>query len=280
MPAKMVGEVEWTVYDHHGNMGVIRTLFYDMPKAKIRLFSPQTYLRNNNSNGACFLTKDYCLLDLECGKKLKFIYDKYNDFPMAPTAPPFSPSSNLATVIDPLPEGVQVNAMLHNEANQNLTRAQKDLLHWHWRLGHASQKRVQGLMRKNVHTAEQIIVPTVKKAASCFRPLCTACRLARAHCNLTHLLPRHPAPDMLIRANDLLPGDCASVDQYVCHTRGRLPNTKGKEKDQKRYCGGLIAVNHASGFIHLTNQVSLYGGEAVKAKHSFEHLARGFGFSI
>ena len=25
---------------------------------------------------------------------------------------------------------------------------QKELLHWHWRLGHASQKRVQGLMRK------------------------------------------------------------------------------------------------------------------------------------
>ena len=100
-----------------------------MPKAKIRLFSPQTFLRNNNSNGACLLTKDYCLLDLECGTKLKFIYDRYNDLPIAPTAPPFSSSSTLATVIDPLPEGVQVNAMLHDESNQNLNRAQKDLLH-------------------------------------------------------------------------------------------------------------------------------------------------------
>ena len=133
---------------------------------------------------------------------------------------------------------------------------------------------------ENIHTNEQIIVPSVKKAASCFRPLCTACRLARAHRNLTHLSPRHPAPDMLIRAHDLLPGDCASVDQYVCHTGGRLPNTKGKEKDQKRFCGGLITVDHASGFIHLTHQVSLYGGETLRAKHSFEHLARGFGFSI
>ena len=42
-----VGEVEWTVYDHYGNKGLIRTLCYYMPKAKIRLFSPQTYLRNN-----------------------------------------------------------------------------------------------------------------------------------------------------------------------------------------------------------------------------------------
>ena len=85
---------------------------------------------------------------------------------------------------------------------------------------------------------------------------------------------------MLIRANDLLPGDCASVDQYVCHTRGRLPNTKGKEMDQKRYFGDFVAVDHASGFIHLTHQVSLYGGETLRAKHSFEHLALGFGFHI
>ena len=35
--------------------------------------------------------------------------------------------------------------------------------------------------------------------------------------------------------------------------------------------GGLIAVDHASGFINLTNQFSLYGGETLKAKHSFEH---------
>ena len=55
---------------------------------------------------------------------------------------------------------------------------------------------------------------------------------------------------------------------------------KGKEKDQKRFCGGLIEVDHASGFIHLTNQVSLYGGETLKAKHSFEHLAHTSGFGI
>ena len=137
-----VGEVEWTVYDHNGNKGVIRTLCYYMPKAKMRLFSPQTYLRNNDSNDVFLLTKDYCSLDLECGTKLKFIYDKYNDLPMAPTTQPFSSSSTLATVIDFLTEGLQVNAMLHDESNQNLTRAQKDFPHWHWRLGHASQKRV------------------------------------------------------------------------------------------------------------------------------------------
>ena len=52
---------------------------------------------------------------------------------------------------------------------------------------------------------------------------------------------------MRIRREDLQPGDCVSVDQYICHDIGRLPHTKGKEKDAMRYCGGLIAVDHSSG---------------------------------
>ena len=120
-----VGEVEWTVYDHHGNKGVIRTHCYCQRQRSDSLVPKPIHAIII----AMVLTKDYCLMDLKCGTKLKFIYDKYNDLPMVPTAPPFSSSSTLATVIDPLPEGVQVNAMLHDESNQNLNRAQKDLLH-------------------------------------------------------------------------------------------------------------------------------------------------------
>ena len=35
-----VGPVEWTAFDDFGNKGVIRTICFYMPKAKIRLFSP------------------------------------------------------------------------------------------------------------------------------------------------------------------------------------------------------------------------------------------------
>ena len=57
---------------------------------------------------------------------------------------------------------------------------------------------------------------------------------------------------MIIRQSDLFPGDCVSVDQYVCHQKGRLPHTKGKEKDKQRYSGGLIALDHASGYIYIS----------------------------
>ena len=82
---------------------------------------------------------------------------------------------------------------------------------------------------------------------------------------------------MRIRREDLQPGDCVSVDQYICHDIGRLPHTKGKEKDAMRYCGGLIAVDHSSGYVHLDHQVSLYGGETVNCKNRFESIAQKHG---
>ena len=157
-----------------------------------------------------------------------------------------------------------------------MTRPQKDLLHWHWRLGHASQRRVQSLMRKHPRTCKQIIVPRERKAASCDHLMCTACRLAKATRNQAHLPPRQPAPIMAIRQSDLQPGDCVSVDQYVCPIRGRLPHTRGKDKDLKRFSGGLIQVDHASGYIQVNNQGSLYGGETLCSKNSFERLLSGF----
>ena len=110
-------------------------------------------------------------------------------------------------------------------------------MHWHWRLGHASQRRVQSLMRRHPIPCQQMIVPRDRKAASCDHPMCTACRLAKANRNNAHQQPRQPAPTMAIRQGDLKSGDCVSVDQYVCPIRGRLSHTRGKEKDLKRYSG-------------------------------------------
>ena len=85
---------------------------------------------------------------------------------------------------------------------------------------------------------------------------------------------------MAIRQNDLRPGDCVSVDQYVCPIRGRLPHTRGKEKDLKRFSGGLMQVDHASGYIQVNSQVSLYGGEILCSKNKFKNLLSGFGVKI
>jgi hypothetical protein len=70
------------------------------------------------------------------------------------------------------------------------------------------------------------------------------------------------------------------MDQYISGLHGRLPHTKGKEAKSKKFTGGTIFVDHASGLIHHRHQVSLRSGETLKGKHAFEHFSAQHGVRI
>ena len=84
----------------------------------------------------------------------------------------------------------------------------------------------------------------------------------------------------VLRGGHLLPGEKVSIDQYISALPGRLPHTKGKESKKDRYHGGTIFVDHASQFVHLSNQVSLNAGETIQSKRAFEQMAKTFGQTI
>ena len=56
---------------------------------------------------------------------------------------------------------------------------------------------------------------------------------------------------MNLKTNDLLPGDCITMDYYESKIRGRLTHTKGKERETEQFRGGIIAVDHASSKIYI-----------------------------
>ena len=85
---------------------------------------------------------------------------------------------------------------------------------------------------------------------------------------------------MIIKSNDLRPGDCASMDQHICKTPGRLPNTYGKEDVSQQYAGGTIFVDHASGFVHVHHTVGHGIGEVIDGKHTLEKFAKQFDVKI
>ena len=58
-----------------------------------------------------------------------------------------------------------------NEANQNLTISQKELLRWHFRLGHIGLQHVQWLIRTVCLKVQGIF----KSVSNCERPKCAAC---------------------------------------------------------------------------------------------------------
>ena len=61
-----------------------------------------------------------------------------------------------------------------------------------------------------------------------------------------------------------------STDQFIVKTPGRLPSGYGRERPQRRFHGGTIYNDAATGLIHVENQVSLGANETVLGKSRFE----------
>ena len=71
-----------------------------------------------------------------------------------------------------------------DETNQNLSAAQKELLQWHWKLGHCNFQWIQALAVDSKlndskgETATQLL-QTKHKISVVAPPLCAACQLAK-----------------------------------------------------------------------------------------------------
>ena len=81
-----------------------------------------------------------------------------------------------------------------------------------------------------------------------------------------------------LRRDDMEPGQKVSMDQYVVTQKGRtLVSTA---KDNLKYNGGTIFVDHASGRIFNYNQISLRTGETLIGKRILEREADNIGFRV
>ena len=65
------------------------------------------------------------------------------------------------------------------------------------------------------------------------------------------------------------------MDQYISNTLERLPYTFGK-----KYVGGTIFVDHATGYVFIRHQSILITLETVKSKIALEQLAKTFGIKV
>jgi hypothetical protein len=274
------GVIEWPIRDYWNVPGIIRTTAFYVPNASIRLFSPQSYFQEHKNQGRCVIEGRKATLELHDNTVLEFPYNPGNNLPLM--------------LLDELPQvGIgraDINFFASNllnllsvtdQTNQNLKPAQKELLLLHFKLGHAGFKWCQQLCRvPHDPLREQVIVPKFPTITTCTLPLCTACQLSKQNRCTPPLPVQHSNPTPTLRLEDLQPGDCISIDQYLSSQPGRLPHTKGKEKPIDQFHGGTIFVDHASGFIFLRNQVSLNAGETLRSKKAFEQFASTVGVSL
>jgi hypothetical protein len=289
------GIVEWRVFDLFNTVSVIRTKAYFVPGVTIRLFSPQSYFKEGNS-GSYYMSYEGTTLTLHDGTALVFPYNRDMNLPLmlpslnSPQASPCLTKLDLSA-LSALPGTMSLaHSTVADETNQNITRAQKELLLWHWRFGHCGFQWVQSLAALprtdgvgERDTKNTVLLPTKNPGvSSCAAPLCAACQLAKQsrRGSDTSSELKDPAKHMSLRSNDLQPGDRVSIDQFVSTVGGRLQHTKGKEKRDAKYNGGTIFVDHASGFIYSECQVSLNAGETVVTKNAFERFAAEYGIVV
>ena len=112
-----------------------------------------------------------------------------------------------------------------DEANLNLTKPEKELIHWHCCLGHIGFRKVQFLMRTGVLSQSKRNCKLHMVACMIIHPpKCAACQFRKQK--------QHPSPgkqssvikdhDGVLKKDHLLPGQCVSVDHFVCNTKGWL----------------------------------------------------------
>ena len=280
------GTVKYLVYASDGTPITLQVEAYYVPSlsSSTRLISPQDIGTDTGKDGLVVFPRR--------GSKIEtatlYIVDPSFDGDFATLSShtnvslSYNPSNCLPELSAQVPNycNLALNACKNvaDDANLNLNVHQKELLKWHYKLGHIGFKHLQWLIRNN----RIPVSGNAKLIASCDLPKCAACEFGKAHRRPTKTSMSKPvaAKEGELRKNDLFPGQRISTDHYQSSTPGRLYSSRGSTPVEDMYCGGCIFVDHASGYIETCHQVSLSAADTVKSKIRFERKASQEGVII
>ena len=270
------GYVLWSIPDDTGVLRHFKLKALWVPGSTVRLLSTEGLLQECKGESIQLQPGELHLSGLN------------SDRTRNPVTVRVLPTTNLPTSIAYRYNGCEaasnaLNSIISvvSDENMNLSDPEKELLRWHQRLGHISFKRVQALFRSGVlsHTEATRRLHT----AACkikHPPKCAACQFGKQTCRPAKGTKTTAVRDRsgVLRQDNLLPGQCISVDHFICSTKGRLFTSRGKTSALERlYCGGCLFVDHASGFVHVEHQTSLSSHDTLRAKELFELFCRDHG---
>lgn len=265
-----IGSVTYTFRNGNQAEVQIRSNCYYVPKAKVRLLSPQRLFNHKRNVGGKFEGNESTFkLVFDNGPTLTIEYDEHNHLPIGYALV----GDSVTRTVDP-----QANVLLLDDTNQNLTAGQKLLLQWHARFGHLNFRRVQTILR-----GFPFSVVKYASASKCDTATmkCAICQYAKAHRRATHgsQTAVNSERDGSLTAENLNPGKRVSVDHFESRLLGRTFDSFGKASSDQ-YKGGCIFVDHGSGYLHVEHQLGFSAIETIRAKQNFEKMALEHGVVI
>ena len=262
------GEIQWTYNDV-----IFKTKGYHVPDSPSRLLSPQAHLQGDPSSLICgYCTRAHGLELLTPTGALSTIpYDSSN----LPVLPMYNASHRPKQVGKA--HTIQLPGFLSviDEMNSNLSDAQKELLRYHYRLGHRNMKSLQEILKTKAFGWNDLL----RRATRCPTPICSCCMFGKQHCRPVRRKSTGiaPPPSNSIRKDNVLPGQQVSIDLFSVTEGGRVIDGPSQATEVK---GGCLFVDHATGYVHNEPLLNFTATEILRAKINFEVLMRSYGIII
>ena len=283
------GHVVWSVMNTKGMLRHLKLPCYYIPKLKQRLLSTSIFTKTYPDNPITMSSGSWTVSN-NAANPAEGGIDVF-----------VSPANNLPISTCFRYNGLQDAAANYTESvsathaqNHNLSEPQKELLRWHYRLGHIGLRTIQFILRTGVlassasmrrlHTAAARIPPHDL-------PKCAACQFGRQTSRPVPGKVHKTVKDRagILSADKFAPGQQVFIDHFVCSTRGRRirgygirdPSGKSPARSKKdSYSGGCMFVDASTGFVHVEFQTHLNSNETIQAVTNFEALARDNGIII
>lgn len=267
---KVAGEgmISWKVLDKFGREYEIQLKGYHMPRAAVRLLSPQCVTQAFKGSYGGQSHSQY-ILRFPDKTIIEAPYNQAN-LPELTLSSADAPVCLWSRCFVFSSTGTEVWAdNVLAEKNKNLTPAQKELLRWHQRLSHAGLSTIHNLCRQKrsgrvdstsdlvaIRDGAQLPCTFNVPSATCDGLLCAACETAKASRRAPSMRPtcKPASRKMLLKQNDLQPGDCISCDHFLSPVKGRTISSSGYSSSSQGVSCGTLYVDHATGWIFAKQQ--------------------------
>ena len=164
------GTVRWSVMSDDGKAQTIETQAYYVPDARVRLFSVTPYLKEQKSGHFAINSKRGSFQFPRTKSRVTFSFNipRWNNLPVAF---PYQREQH---------ENRDIYLNVVDDDDTNLSAGDKELLSWHFRLGHFNMSWIYKLTRPRKDKSPPLIPLRSKVDPNSF-PLCSACQLGKAH---------------------------------------------------------------------------------------------------
>ena len=277
--------VLWSIVDTTGMLRHFKIKAYYVPSSKIRLLSLHALLQHTEREKITVENDCLILSGVADDRSCNSVRVPFHPVSRLPISTAYRYNDLAVNFLSPVADAKAIYSAssVVSQSNSNLSNAEKELLRWHFKLGHIAFSKVQALMRTGVLSHSEGTLQLHHAAATLSTaPKCAACTFAKQRVRPSPGRKISTIHDTVgaLRSNNVYPGQEVSVDHFICSTKGRLFSSRGKTKDNDMYCGGCIFVDHCSNYIFIEFQKTLHSHATVASKESFEAHARDYGVLI